>query len=122
MGFILKKYKTRYRIKNLPQIEQLKPEYIYIHICLKVKILYKILMVIWYKWVVIDDATYMQFLMTLKNKNVIYTKLVTIFYQVKTYTKQDLKYFQSNKVEEYQGLQLIFQEKNIEWEKSIFYA
>ena len=40
-----------------------------------------------------DDATHMQFSMTLKSKDAVCKELVTIFNQVKIHTGQDLKYF-----------------------------
>ncbi len=60
--------------------------------------------------------------MTLKSKDAICKELGTIFNQVKTYTGQDLKYFQSDNAGEYQGLRPTFKEKSILWEKSALYA
>lgn len=58
----------------------------------------------YYRRVVIDDTTCMKFSITLKSKDTIYRELVTIFNQVKTHTRQDLEYFRSDNVGEYQGL------------------
>lgn len=69
-----------------------------------------------------DDATHMRFSMTLKSKNAICKELVTIFNQVKTYTRQDLEYFSSDNIEKYQELQPTFQKEGILWEKFTSYA
>lgn len=75
-----------------------------------------------YGEVVTDDTIRIQFPMTLKSKDPIYKELVKIFNQVKTHTGQNLKYFWSNNVGEYQGFQPTFEEKGILWEKSAPYA
>ncbi len=71
---------------------------------------------------VTDDATRMQFSMTLKSKDAICKELITIFNQVKTNTGQDLRYFRSDDAGKYQGLQPTFKEKHILLEKSAPYA
>ena len=54
-----------------------------------------------YGRVVINDATRMQYSMTLKTKNAIYKKLIKVFNQVKTHIRQDLEYFRSDDAREY---------------------
>lgn len=74
-----------------------------------------------YGRVVIDNATHMQFPITLKSKDTICKELVKIFNQIKTHMRQDLKYFRNDNVGEYWGLQFTFEKKDMLWEKSTPY-
>lgn len=75
-----------------------------------------------YDAIVVDDATRMKFALTLKTKDEICSQILIIFNKIETHSERKIKFFRTNDEREFRGLVLVLNEKDIQWEKSAFYA